>query len=522
MNFIGSILQIRNYIIILFFFILNCYSEIPNGSCVSCHKLNISILKHSKVTCVQCHLGNPKELDKQKSHLGIISIPGNFSNLEITCGNCHKGESYRISKSLMTTNSGMISINRWVFEESKSKDILFGIKDLHPSKSAADSYFSQLCASCHLGNEKKIKGRLSGYEKGGGCLSCHLEIVKINSLDNKNILFNLNFFITGDLNKEMHPGIMKPSNDNSCFNCHSRSGRISLNYNGLAEIDENDSSPVVMELYDGRKLKKIKEDIHKAKGFSCIKCHSGIDVMGDGADHFHKEDSVYIKCETCHKIKLDNHHDKNHERAHCASCHSSWAPNCFGCHISYNPNLESYNHLTNQIQRGRWIEESGEMFIKLPVLGVTKDNKIRPFIPGMKLTIDISKFTGKKEKLIKKNLFTPSFSHTIIKESRTCASCHKSSYALGFGEGKILFENGLWKFISDYKKDDRIAEDGWIEPFKEEVNTEELSARTGSRPLNPVEQMKILNVGICLDCHKGTESWFLDYEKAKAYKHISR
>ena len=476
----------------LIFLFLSCSPSVSENSCRSCHQMTIS----HKASCVDCHLGNATVSKKESAHSGLISIPGNLSNVEATCGKCHLSETHRISKSIMTTNSGMIAVNRWVFGESRLKDNNLNLHTLQTEKSPADSYFSQQCASCHLGADKK-KGEHTGYEKGGGCLACHLELS----------------------NKETHPILVKTPKDESCFNCHSRSSRISLNYNGLVEMDENDTSIPARILYDGRRVKQIQEDIHKTKGLTCVTCHKSLDVMGDGNEHLHKEDSVYVKCESCHNSISDKNHKTNHERVSCTACHSAWAPNCFGCHISYDSTKEGYNHLTQKTEKGRWIEEAGEMFIKPSALGVTKDNKIRPFIPGMKLTIDKSGFTGKKDKLITKNLFAPSFSHTITKQGRSCQSCHNSSYTLGFGEGKIIFDKNSFRFISDYKKINRLPEDAWIIPQTEYNNKEELSVRTGARSLNSIEQQKILNVGKCLVCHKESESLFLNFEKFKSYIH---
>jgi hypothetical protein len=468
-----------------------------NNSCIFCHKENTGLSKHFPFTCFFCHKGNAMSFDKKKSHEGLIEIPGNLSNADSTCGICHKDQSSHIQDSLMTKNSGMISINRKVFGEAISTGEYPNIKSLDPKNSPADSYYSQLCASCHLGMEKNKIGVLTGDQKGGGCLTCHLDYS----------------------NSQSHPSISKPFKDTVCFNCHSRSSRISLNYNGLIEMDETDKRKADLILYDGRKVKKSQEDIHKTKGMSCTSCHKALDVMGDGKKHLYQEDAVYIKCESCHKVIESNHHNKNHERLSCTACHDSLSLNCFGCHISYNPNLEGYNHLTQKTTQGRWIEESGEMLIKPSALGITKDGKIKSFIPAMKLNINKSGFTGKKEKLIVRNLYAPSFAHTVTKKGRDCISCHKNSYALGFGEGKLIFENNAWKFIPEFTKENGLPQDAWIEPFQDHYDAKSSSIRRNSRAFNKQEQILILEVGKCIGCHIGTESWFLDFKKSKNYFH---
>ncbi len=468
------------------------------GSCITCHDKKHSLQTHSKVDCIQCHKGDNASIDKAKSHFGLVAFPGNLSNVDKTCGMCHRDDTDRVHKSLMTTNSGMIEITRKVFGETSDSGKHSGFKNLDPKNSPADSYFSQLCASCHLGREKKSIGASKGYEKGGGCLACHLEYK----------------------DKKKHPEIVKKPKDSACFNCHSRSGRISLNYNGLIEMEAADKSQIVLQMEDGRKLKKGVEDIHKTKGMSCVDCHKSMDVMGDGKNHLDKRDAIYTKCESCHDLPGSKNHNENHGRLHCTSCHNVWSPNCFGCHITYNPEKKGYSHLSESAENGRWIEEAGETFVKSPVLGVTGDGKIRPFIPAMKLTIDKSGFTGKKEKLIRQNLFAPSFSHTITRKGRGCASCHKSSYSLGFGEGRIFLKNNFWEFTSEYRKENGLPQDAWIKPFQEKYDPGDHSIRKDNRPLDKSEQIRILEVGKCLDCHTGNEKFFLDFTKNKNYSHI--
>lgn len=453
-----------------------------NSSCVSCHDSHAQQADHKQVSCISCHRGDKNGITKESAHVDLISIPGNLSSVDKTCGTCHVSQMQSIQHSLMTTNSGMIAINRFVFKELDLKNSHASLKDLKPENSAADSYFVQLCSSCHLGMEKTEKGKHAGYSKGGGCLACHLDSVKPGT----------------------HPVLRRTPSDDSCFNCHSRSGRISLNFNGLAEMTEEENFKPHFVMEDGRKLKKIKEDIHKTKGMNCVSCHMSRDVMGTGEDHFHKENAVSVRCEDCHKNRSIENHEKNHNRVACSSCHSSWAPNCFGCHIKYD-------------RDSKWIEETGESFYKLPTLGVTSQNKIQPFIPGMKLTIDTSGFNNKKEKLISQNLFAPASPHTISKESRSCKSCHSDPYALGFGAGELKFENGKWKLISEYKKEEGLPEDAWIIPFKEYKDTENLSTRKGARPFSREEQYRILEVGKCLSCHTGKEELFQEFAKNVHY-----
>ena len=87
-------------------------------------------------------------------------------------------------------------------------------------QTGADSYLRKLCVSCHLGNERRKHGQ-SLKDRGGGCVACHLEYPQQSE-------------------RIDHPRLTVEVDNRRCFGCHSRSGRISLNYLGLAEVEEVD------------------------------------------------------------------------------------------------------------------------------------------------------------------------------------------------------------------------------------------------------------------------------------------
>ena len=79
------------------------------------------------IGCASCHLGNSHSIDKNLAHKGMVLIPGNLQNAAQTCAtaNCHSKELHRIQKSLMTTNSGIISVDKYLFDELKPEDSYF-------------------------------------------------------------------------------------------------------------------------------------------------------------------------------------------------------------------------------------------------------------------------------------------------------------------------------------------------------------------------------------------------------------
>ncbi|MDH7604778.1 MAG: multiheme c-type cytochrome [Melioribacter sp.] len=283
--------------------------------CLSCHNNTIGLsVSHNpnSIGCVSCHSGNPFTLNKNSAHSNMILIPGNLSSAKKSCGlsECHSAIVERVENSLMNSMSGIVNVNKFVFDESNSLDQLYRIDEV--GNSPSETHLKNLCASCHLSNEKKELGPINQSSRGGGCNACHLnysddaleylhnyKITKLQDEQNKikQVLLNSDFG-----NVEFHPDIKLPSSNDYCFGCHSRSGRISTNYEGwhetqLSNLPEDKNYRM---LNDGRIFIKKVPDIHFEKGMLCIDCHLSYEIMGDGKLYKHKEEQVSIKCNDCH------------------------------------------------------------------------------------------------------------------------------------------------------------------------------------------------------------------------------
>ena len=94
----------------------------PNKeSCLQCHVNTKGYSEYHNpelIGCAACHLGNTKVFEKEASHEGMIKIPGNLSDAEDTCGKCHVNELHKIKNSLMTSNSGLIAVDKYIFGEA--------------------------------------------------------------------------------------------------------------------------------------------------------------------------------------------------------------------------------------------------------------------------------------------------------------------------------------------------------------------------------------------------------------------
>ncbi|MFN3695473.1 MAG: hypothetical protein ACK4UV_10730, partial [Ignavibacterium sp.] len=223
----------------------------------------------------------------------------------------------------MTTLSGIVSVNRFVFDESNSPTMLNHIRDIKQSN--ADSHLRNLCASCHLGNQKTELGPINELSRGGGCNACHLNYsVEAIEQSDEYALSKVKGEMSNEKNQfkdfpKVHPQLSLNISCNHCFGCHSRSGRISTNYEGwfesLESWDKVNGNKEYRLLLDDRVFQKTDEDIHHKAGMECIDCHIAQEIMGDGNLYKHKEEQVKIQCTDCHSqnVKSVSYNDLDYE-----------------------------------------------------------------------------------------------------------------------------------------------------------------------------------------------------------------
>ncbi len=477
-------------------------------SCLLCHSAMTGLSEsHNPAVmgCVACHLGDAYATSKSKAHRNMILVPGNFTNVKQTCGtqNCHPDMSNRMQKSLMTSQSGIIAVDKFVFGETASLNDSFQVKNL--GYSAADTHLRNLCAGCHLGMEKTKTGNAEWLERGGGCNACHLHYSDEATQSMKRMKAK-----NSANSPEIHPGIDIQVSNDRCLSCHSRSGRISLNYEGWNETAEGTTANNLAKtrvLPDERVLEFRQADVHHEKGMSCIDCHTSYDLMGDGKHHTHKEEAVGIQCVDCHnsgkvssiavsllpdkesqmiawlrktnpKTKvvqttknhqalLNTHVDslnrifltdkltgkdheskppasactkgKGHSRLSCGSCHTAWVPQCIGCHNSFEKETSGFDMLSGKPTRGTWIEFAGKSLAEPPVLGVNEATN--QVVTAMPgMVMSIDHESFTNGKGKRfHRLYAPTSGHTTQRASRSCKSCHNDPLAIGFGRGELIY-----------------------------------------------------------------------------------
>ncbi len=286
----------------------------PEG-CLICHD-NLtgfsSAHRPEAIGCAACHGGDTTTLDAGRAHAAMVRIPGNLADAPRTCGTagCHPEVVPRVERSIMATFSGVIAVDRRVFgEKVDPASPPPHVRDL--GSSAADSHVRQLCASCHLGQEKSAWGPIVEESRGGGCNACHLiyspeatrELARYEATPRR----------ARTAIPSIHPTLTVNPTNAHCFGCHSRSGRISTNYEGWhelrdpppsAELKSPAQSPQYRRLDDGRYFTRVTPDVHQTRGLDCIDCHTSTEVMGGGHVVKRKSEQLQVRCEDCHARPL--------------------------------------------------------------------------------------------------------------------------------------------------------------------------------------------------------------------------
>ncbi|HVU33124.1 MAG TPA: multiheme c-type cytochrome, partial [Opitutaceae bacterium] len=279
----------------------------PEG-CLTCHVAMSGLGKsHDPATigCASCHLGDAYASDAPRAHAGMVRVPGNLADAPRTCGQtgCHDAIVPRVQRSIMTTFAGVIAVDREAFGEAPNHGAA-GPPDITGlGHSAADTHLRQLCASCHLGQPKTEWGPNSEATRGGGCNACHLTYDR--EAARQLVAYDRIGARPGMTGPTAHPSLTIAIPNDNCFGCHSRSGRISTNYEGWMELRTDPPAaeahrPIYRQLADGRFFVRAGADVHAEKGMDCIDCHTANETMGKGMAVARKYDQQQVRCEDCH------------------------------------------------------------------------------------------------------------------------------------------------------------------------------------------------------------------------------
>ncbi len=517
----------------------------PDG-CVACHNEPKDdpggVHAAALVGCAACHLGNREATTAEAAHAGMEPEPGALSTVKQTCGSCHAREAERVATSLMATGRGIISVDRWAFGEIPTPDAMQPMADVlaKAQPSPAEDHVRRLCGGCHLGARKDNRDdAVRGV--GSGCSACHVATRKHET--------------------DPHPVIFGVVPDRQCLGCHSRSARISLSYQGLAEISAPTACDKPTKLFDGRSGCKLGDDVHHAGGLECVDCHVHSELMGDGVARPRARQQLEIQCETCHgpakdarwkdvkdPISRDLLRLRDKARApdervrlgrrgtpvyNLRSVDGGWqlfpkaggAPlivratpqdpshqmkgherlSCAACHSAWIPTCSSchtsFDPKGKQWDFGRGAEAAGAWLEENDGMGYGPPGLA--VAPGGKIEPAAPGMIARLDaraaggKLADVRLVSTFDPHTTVKAARDCASCHRSARALGLGSGQLELSAAGPRFTPE-RPVQGVAHDGWTALFPKRPAQ---GTSAGARGLDAAEQRRVLQVGACSECH---------------------
>ena len=186
-----------------------------------------------------------------------------------------------------------------------------------------DIYLPKSCPTCHL--NAFGPNNSPGNYRSSGCSACHM-------------LYDEDGLSKSDdpmIDKDFPPHAWKHKltaaiPTEQCAHCHFQGGRIGLAYRGIREggfpPDKTPPNAVAIDrtlhaheagyyFTDEDETNDIDEtppDAHFSAGMTCMDCHIGGDVHGDGNIHASERDQVGVRCEDCHgTVRAEIREDPN-------------------------------------------------------------------------------------------------------------------------------------------------------------------------------------------------------------------
>jgi hypothetical protein len=340
---------------------LHCHAGIediaPSKSPMMVQIRMVGQLRGDPAGCVVCHGGDPKADNVQAAHQGAPKVskhchcptpeafypdPGDLDVAEHTCGQCHRGYTQRLHRSLMATEAGKIAatLKAWEVQSEPPAGTAWGnfaVRDtdgLEPSV-GTDEYkaymkaliaehpdrfplrlsalpnpdvdvlkadpalapmarFRARCGGCHL--RSTGRGR-SGEHRGLGCSACHVPYAEDGryagedpTIDRDTPGHPLTHTIQGTRKTHIHYGHTDRTGipARTCNGCHNRADT----YHQAAG--------------KARPSPRIADDVHHAGpdgppgGLLCQDCHTSNEVHGDGNIAATIGAQTEVRCADCH------------------------------------------------------------------------------------------------------------------------------------------------------------------------------------------------------------------------------
>ena len=237
---------------------------------------------HYGVGCTGCHNGNGDTGDKVEAHSGDWTRSPSLAHAE-KCASCHEQESQNFTTSL---HNGTGQKRKVAMRAG-----LAGAHEFDQLPGHHQEAYDAKCAICH-----------------GTCGNCHVTRPAIKG---------------GGL-AENHNFIKTPDWYNVCVGCHvSRGGHAFLGTGWPADVDTT----------------KVYPDVHrKDLKFTCLSCHDGMEVHGDGEPV--EQRYAYSELPTCESANCHSGletkniwHTMHYDDFQCQICHSQPYNTCGACHV---------------------------------------------------------------------------------------------------------------------------------------------------------------------------------------------
>ena len=482
-------------------------------------------------SCTPCHRGDGQTDNETDAHRGMLAFPGNPDNADFACGGCHPSQVSGVRNGFMNTGKGIVAITRQVFGDEPQHEPSFASLGHWP----ADSLMRKLCASCHLGHNRTAH-RLGSPRRGGGCLACHINAyprtahpgltTKIKDrrcfgCHSRSARVSLNYYGLAEADRPAGPDAGASNllrlNDGrlverkdadvhqkagmSCIDCHTGPGLM-----GSAEGLRYAREAVDIQCADchrsARAPIRLKDWPQEYAGYK-----ARLSFPADAEQPFLRTErkgtplwNLEVEGERLWlhrklsggRIEIPQYRssshplEEDHIRLSCEACHSRWAPQCYGCHLEYVPDEQQWDHRLGRLTPGRWREYRWGVESAEPILGVTADGRIHPFVPGMILMIEHPRWKQPRFH----RLFAATSPHTTGK-ARDCESCHRSPRTLGLGAGRLFRCADGWHFEPRRPAlQDGLPADAWTALPGNQVGA---SIREDDRSLSNQEILRVLD-----------------------------
>lgn len=409
-------------------------------------------------------------------------------------------------------------------------------------RESGDVFFDLLrkeCTSCHLWTQPR---GFKGNFRATGCAACHMPYAEDGKSRGGDQAMPKD-----KVGRPIRHELTKAIPVTQCATCHNGGSRAAMNFRGMMEAPPEGRQTFTYEqdLLHGHAYTQQTPDIHFTRGMACIDCHTGREMHGDGQIYAKRHYEVEIRCETCHgtpdqvatgttaqgrrlrnvfvaskpnptglvtlvgkltgkvhripQLATLSKQPQAHDRAHlakteCFTCHTAWAPTCYGCHIKMDytayrkPVDVAFDHLSEEHAKQGWFRLTAGVRIAdpEPVLGLNWRGKVVPFVPRAQPLFTFVNPAGKTEYAFRKFGFAhnPIVPHTVVREARSCASCHGNERALGLG----LFTTREHPKLSEFGQPIDFR---WDRIVDEQGRPMQATTVDGARPLNAEEMERI-------------------------------